>query len=326
MTKTKATMKACIRDKSGPDGLLRFGDLPKPTVKKGCVVIKVMAAGVNPADYKMPYFMMKGTAMGYDVAGIVESTSSPLFKEGDKVYGHSDNSIAEYALCQAEHLASKPDYMTWAEAASIPMAYTTCIQAWRDYTKMDIKDKKVLVIGASGGCGIAGVQLAKAMGAEQVVGVCSGKNIEFVKSLGATETVDYNTETALKKFGESHFDVVLDCASSSGAGENYVNSSQKSLKKNGMNVALNGPAWTWIRKILLGWEAKNFALFMRNTDNCGDELRNILSLLGPDFHPTVYDTVYSFDQAGLTAGYKMSISRRARGKVVINVGGVADQA
>ncbi|KNC76350.1 hypothetical protein SARC_11143 [Sphaeroforma arctica JP610] len=314
------TMKACIRDSRGPDGLTRFGDLPKPTASKGYVVVKVMAACCNPVDYKLPHFIMGGIPMGFDVAGIVETSESPLYKPGDQVFGNTKSAIAEYSLCDATHLAKKPAYLTWAQAAAMPLAFVTSYQAYKNYCDFDLKDKTVLVIGASGGCGSAGVILAKHMGAKDVVGVCSGKNADFVRGLGATDICDYKSENILDKYGAKHFDVVYDCASSSGGGENYFEESFKVLKDEGQIVALNGPPTSWVRKFIR-WEAKGMKLLLTDNTDAKTTLENIFQICGPGLKPPVHDPVYSFDQEGLTAGYKMLQSRRAQGKVAFNVGG-----
>jgi len=314
-------MKACIRDSNSSDGLLRFGDLPKPNeVTDGSVIIKVMAAACNPIDYKLPNFMTKGTAMGYDVAGIVEKSMSPSFKEGDEVFGIIKNSIAEYSQTNAAQLTRKPSHLPWAEAAAIPLAYLTTFQSYTKTCKFDIKDNTVLVIGASGGCGTAGVILAKALGAKEIVGVCSGKNADFVKNLGATEIVDYTCENFVEKYGEKYFDLVYDCASGSGAGENYVYDSKKVLKDNGQILTLNGPPTAWVRKYIR-MEEKRVNLVLLDSKNVNEQLDKILSLLGEESKPPVHDPVFSFDQEGLSTGYKLLKSRRAKGKIVFNVGG-----
>merc|ERR1719348_2235898 len=186
-------MKACIRTSSGPaftDSHYRPSDSPG----SGELLIKIKAAAINPVDYKVPK-MMLGPIMGLDFAGVVEAVPDTeiSFKIGDEVFGTTKGSMTEYALCKAATTALKPSEFSCEEAAALPTAYITALQGLRD--KGSIKEgDRVLVIGASGGCGLAGVHLAKALGAEEVVGVCSGRNKELVLGQGATKVVDYTNE------------------------------------------------------------------------------------------------------------------------------------
>merc|ERR1719320_835376 len=153
--------------------------------------------------------------------------------------------MAELALCKSDSIALKPRDLSFLEAAALPTAYITGLQGLRDQGGLQ-EGGKVLVIGASGGCGIAGVQLAKSLGASEIVGVCSGKNKDMVLEQGATKVVDYTAENIKDVFPEEYFDVVYDTATGSGGGEDYFSISESLLKKNKKNVILNGGAWTWI--------------------------------------------------------------------------------
>ena len=117
------------------------------------------------------------------------------------------------------------------------------------------KGSKTLIIGASGGCGLAGVQLAKALGASEIVGVCSGKNEQVVLDAGATSIVDYKKTTLSKACEDGHFDQVYDCATGSGKKENYFNEADALMKQGGLLVTLNGGLGTWL--LLLCWVGKN---------------------------------------------------------------------
>ena len=136
----------------------------------------------------------------------------------------------------------------------MPCVYRTGLQSLRDYGKMK-EGSRVLIIGAGGGCGLAGLQVARALGAKDIVGVCSGRNEALVREQGATEVVDYTKADVLEHYSdqegkvveENKFDVVYDCASGSGGGENYKEKSIALLKDEGQYVAINGSLMMWLR-------------------------------------------------------------------------------
>lgn len=199
--------------------------------------------------------------------------------------GHAD---AVQALCDGAKLALKPKELAFTDAAALPTAYLTSLQALRTHGKLQAGGS-VLVIGASGGCGLSGVKLAKALGAAEVVGVTSSKNAELVKAAGASRTVDYTSEaemSALLSEGPT-FDVVYDCATGSGKGEDYVKAAKAVLKPGGVTVAINGK---------LG------------------ELIKLLGTTGIEI-----DSLHELSEAGVDAAFDRLKSRRARGKVVITV-------
>jgi len=214
--------------------------------------------------------MILGEVVGLDFAGTVEAvaegTSKHGLEVGDKVYGTTLGSLADFSLvADGGRLARKPASLTFVQSAALPTAYLTGLQALRDYGGLR-QGGRVLVIGASGGCGLAGIQLAKSFGAAQVVGVCSGRNREIVSRNGADRVVDYTQEQISTLFGslpdEEKFDVVYDCASGSGAGEEYQADAWKVLKREtGQYVPINGGTMLWLR-YLLQLQAKNTHLFL----------------------------------------------------------------
>ena len=151
---------------------------PKPKCADNKVLLKVKCAAINPVDYKAPWPIM-GTVVGIDVAGIIEEVGSKVdtFKVGDEVYGAvgRDGSLAEFTATDPEGLSLKPSSLTFTEAAALPSSYLTSFQALKHYGKIREGDR-VLVIGASGGTGTAGLQLSKVFGAKEIVGVCSERN------------------------------------------------------------------------------------------------------------------------------------------------------
>ncbi len=212
-------MKAIVYCDFGPPDVLRLEEIEKPVPNDDQVLIKVRAASVNPYDWHFmrgtPYLMRmeaglrkpKVTRLGGDVAGQVEAAGRNVtqFKPGDEVFGLCSGAFAEYCLGKSK-LALKPDNMTFEQAASVPVAALTALQGLRDKGKIQ-PGQKVLINGASGGVGTFAVQIAKAFGAG-VTGVCSTRNVDMVRSLGADHVIDYTKEDFTKT--EQRYDVILD--------------------------------------------------------------------------------------------------------------------
>jgi NADPH:quinone reductase-like Zn-dependent oxidoreductase len=205
----------------GPD-IVQYEDLPKPVSADDEVIVKVRAASVNPLDWHYmrgkPYIMRmmgsgigapKDPALGVDFAGVVESVGKSVtkFKPGDEVFGGRDGAFSEYVrVRESRNIVIKPANISFEEAAAVPIAAITALQSVRDYGKLKAGEK-VLVNGASGGVGTFAVQIAKAFGAE-VTGVCSGRNIELVRSLGADHVIDYTKEDFTA--GATKYDLIVD--------------------------------------------------------------------------------------------------------------------
>jgi NADPH:quinone reductase-like Zn-dependent oxidoreductase len=201
---------------------LKLADIAKPTPTDDQVLVKVQAASVNPLDWHFiegtPMIMRamgvglrkpKDTRLGVDFAGIVEAVGKNVtqFKRGDEVFGGRDGAFAEYVCPRADRaVALKPANITFEQAASVNIAGLTALQAVRDKGKVQ-PGQKVLINGASGGVGTFAVQIAKSFGAE-VTGVCSTRNLEMVRSLGADHVIDYTKEDFTKS--GQHYDAILD--------------------------------------------------------------------------------------------------------------------
>ena len=214
-------MKAVVYCNYGVPNL-KFQEIEKPTPADDQLLIKVRAASVNPLDWHFiegtPYFMRvmgvglrkpKDTRLGVDFAGTVEAVGKNVtkFKPGDEVFGGRTGAFAEYVCVrEARAVATKPASVTFEQAASVPIAGITALQGLRDKGKVQ-RGQKVLINGASGGVGTFAVQIAKSMGAD-VTGVCSTKNLDMVRSLGADHVIDYTKEDFTK--GDQHYDVILD--------------------------------------------------------------------------------------------------------------------
>ncbi|MDA0711216.1 MAG: NAD(P)-dependent alcohol dehydrogenase [bacterium] len=214
-------MKAIVYEKYGAPDVLRLADIDTPAPLPDQVLIKIHAASLNPLDWHymrgIPYLVRMGVGslrpkigrLGVDFSGTVESVGQNVnqFRPGDAVFGGKLGAFAEYVcLSETRALVLKPSELTFEQAASVPIAALTALQALRDRGKTEA-GQKVLINGASGGVGTFAIQIARSLGAE-VTGVCSSKNIELVKSIGANHVVDY-TERDFTTDGNC-YDVILD--------------------------------------------------------------------------------------------------------------------
>jgi NADPH:quinone reductase-like Zn-dependent oxidoreductase len=315
-------MKAYVYDKSSSDGRSWNENVAKPTQMKSYeLIVKVVAAGINPVDYKLPHFMVKNRAVGLDFSGIVTEIGSDVkdFAVGDKVFGNTAGTMCEYTVCNSKKIAKVPEGLSMVEAAAMPTTYLTSYQALKGHGFKE--GMSVLVIGASGGCGTSGVQIAKALGASEIVGVCSKKNEEFVKELGADSIVDYNSQTIVDVCGTNHFDQVYDTASSSGGGEAYYKQSMQVLKKKtGVYTYLNGGLLSFIRKLTIG-TPKSRDLIL--TEHSKTDLESIIGLMTAQgekfaFRPNIHQAL-PFDKENIEAGFAELKSRRAKGKIVFKI-------
>jgi NADPH:quinone reductase-like Zn-dependent oxidoreductase len=218
------TMRAIAQDMYGSPDVLELREIDKPRAEENEVLVKVLAASVNPADWHSmrakPFFSRftlgmlrpKHKILGVDIAGRIEEVGSGVtrFTPGDEVYGnllkHGYGGFAEYVSAPVEAVTLKPGNLSFEEAAAVPMAAVTSLQGLLHHGEIQ-PGQKVLVNGASGGVGSFGVQIAEAYGAE-VTGVTSTRNIDLVRSLGADHVVDYRT-TDFAQSGE-RYDLILD--------------------------------------------------------------------------------------------------------------------
>ncbi|ONH30278.1 NAD(P)-dependent alcohol dehydrogenase [Pseudofrankia asymbiotica] len=215
-------MKAIVQERFGPPDVLRLADIEIPTVGPDDVLVRVRAAGLNPYDWHMlrgdPYVARlggvglrrpKALVPGIDAAGTVEMVGTNVrgVRPGDEVLGLCAGALGEYALAAPpDVLVPKPVGLTFEEAAAVPLAAGTALRALRDIAELRA-GQRLLVNGAAGGIGTFAVQIATALGAE-VTGVCSTRNIELVRSLGAVRTIDYTAEDFLGR--PERYDAILD--------------------------------------------------------------------------------------------------------------------
>src|ERR687889_112079 len=203
-------MKAMVNMKYGAPDVLELTEVERPTPKDDEVLLKVHAASVNPADWHLlrgdPYIARlqlglrypKTRVLGCDVAGQVEAVGKnvTMLRPGDEVFGspfmHGFGAFAEHVCVPEDLLAPKPAALSFEQAAAVPLAASTALQGLRDHGRI-APGQKVLIVGASGGVGTFAVQIAKSFDAE-VSGVCSTRNVEMVRSLGADHVIDYTQE------------------------------------------------------------------------------------------------------------------------------------
>jgi len=240
-------MKAVVYTNYGSPDVLEIRDVKKPVPNDDQILIKVRAAAVNPLDWHFmegtPYIMRamgvglrkpKDPRLGVDYAGQVEAVGKNVtqFKPGDEVFGGRTGAFAEYVCARADRaIALKPANITFEQAASVPIAAITALQALRDKGKVHA-GQKVLINGASGGVGTFAVQIAKSFGAD-VTGVCSTRNLDLVRSLGADHVIDYTKEDFTK--GDERYDVILD-----NVGTQPLSGFRHTLQPKGICVMIGG--------------------------------------------------------------------------------------
>jgi NADPH:quinone reductase-like Zn-dependent oxidoreductase len=239
-------MKAIVYCDYGSADVLKLEDIKKPTPGDDEMLVRVRAASINPLDWHYmrgtPYIMRietglrkpKVTRLGVDYAGTVEAVGRNVtqFKPGDDVFGGRTGALAEYVSVRADRaVVLKPANLTFEQAASVAIAATTALQGLRDKGKIQ-PGQKVLINGASGGVGTFAVQIAKSLGAN-VTGVCSTRNVDMVRSIGADEVIDYTKEDFTKS--GQRYDVILD-----NVGNHSLLDNRRVLNREGKYVLIGG--------------------------------------------------------------------------------------
>jgi len=218
-------MKAAVRDRFGPPDVVELREIEKPTPADDEVLVRVRAASVNPADWygmtgtpyvgraEMGLLKPKSNSLGVDFAGQVEAVGKDVtqFQPGDEVFGGRNGAFAEYVCVREERaVVPKPANVTFEQAAAVPIAAITALQGLRDKGQIQ-PGHKVLINGASGGVGTFAVQIAKSFAAD-VTGVCSTRNVDLVRSIGADHVIDYTREDFTRS--DRRYDLMLDIAGS----------------------------------------------------------------------------------------------------------------
>ena len=322
-------MKAIVYRCYGSTDVLEYADVEKPTPGDNEVLVKVQAASVNPLDWHFmrgtPYIMrlMSGlgapddSGVGVDFAGTVEAVGSNVerFRAGDEVFGGGNGVFAEYITIREDGpLAMKPAGASFEQAASTPIAALTALQALRDIGKLQ-PGQKVLINGASGGVGTFAVQIAKSFGA-QVTGVCSTRNVEMVRSLGADHIFDYKKEDYTES-GEQ-YDLIVDMVSNHSLSKN-----KRALKPNGILVIVGGGKGNWIGPMMNPIKALLMSPFVEQEIGIimaqlrKDDLVVVADLMQDGKVTPVIDRRFRLNE--VPAALQYSEEGHARGKIIVSL-------
>jgi NADPH:quinone reductase-like Zn-dependent oxidoreductase len=316
-------MKAIVYTKYGSPDVLQLEEVEKPTPKDNEVLVRILAAAANPLDWHFmraaPFVMRfisgllkpKNKILGADIAGQVEAVglNALQFQEGDEVFGDiSKHGFAEYACVAEDKLVLKPDNISFEAAAAVPVAGLTALQCLRDQGQIQ-PGQKVLINGASGGVGTFAVQIANSFRG-QVTGVCSTRNVDMVRSIGADKVIDYTREDFTQN-GQL-YDLILD-----NVGNRSVSDIKRILGPNGTYL-LNAYSPALMLKLML--QSGTGGQTMRNSDVAKanqSDLECLKELLEAGHVVSVIDRVYPLSEVAEAIRYLEE--GHARGKVVITV-------
>ena len=322
-------MKAIVYCDYGSPDVLKVEDIEKPAPGDDQVLVRVRAASVNPLDWHYmrgtPYFMRLGaglrkpkvTRLGVDFAGTVEAVGRNVnrFKPGDEVFGGRTGAFAQYVLVREDRaVALKPANLTFEQAASVGVAAITALQGLRDKGQIQ-PGQKVLINGASGGVGTFAVQIAKSFGAD-VTGVCSTRNVDMVRSIGADHVIDYTKEDFTKS--AERYDLILD-----NVGNHSLLESRRVLNPKGKYIMVGGPAGRWIDPlpralsalVLSRFVSQDIRLFLADLNQA--DLNILRDLMQAGKVKPVIDRRYRLSEVSEAIRYLEQ--GHARGKVVINL-------
>ena len=323
------SMKSLVARCYGAPDVLTVEQVVKPTPADDQLLVKVHAAALNPLDWHTmrgsPYIIRMSSGIGtptdprvgVDFAGTVEAVGKSVtrFKPGDEVFGGAGGAVAEYVVVRESRAVTlKPANITFEQAAAIPVAAITALQGLRD--KGEIKaGQKVLINGASGGVGTYAVQLAKHYGAD-VTGVCSTRNVELVRSLGADHVIDYSKDDFTQS--SKQYDLILDNVSN-----RSLSDLRRVLKPTGHLVVVGAEKGDWIGPLMPAIRVtalspfidQKMAFFIAQLEP-GD-LKFLGDLMQAGQMTSVIDRRYPLDEAAKAMEYLET--GRARGKVIVNI-------
>jgi NADPH:quinone reductase-like Zn-dependent oxidoreductase len=327
-------MKAVVHCEYGTPDVLEVKDIEKPAPDDMQLLVRVRAASLNPLDGHLMRGMLlarlmgnglrkpKDTRIGVDYSGVVEAIGKNVtqYKVGDEVFGGRNGALAQYICPRADRgIALKPTNLTFEEAGSIAVAGITALQGLRDVGHVGAR-QKVLVNGASGGVGTFAVQIAKALDAE-VTGVCSTRNIDLVKSIGADHVIDYTKEDFTN--GEQHYDVIFDNVQNHSFSER-----RRALTPNGICVlaGIGGAGWhadtgthiarSFTTPMMSKFTSQKFKFFIAELNH--NDLAYLADLIQSGKMKPVIDRTYK-SLAETPEALAYLEEGHARGKVVITV-------
>lgn len=321
-------MKAIVRDKYGSSDVLRLENIEKPTPKADEVLVKVHATSLNSLDWRFlkaePFlirldsglFVPKNKILGLDVAGKVEAIGKNVtrFQAGDAVFADildlRGGALAEYVAIPERLLVSKPSNLTFEKAAAVPLVGITAMQALCVQGQVQT-EQKVLIYGASGGVGTFAVQLAKALGAE-VTAVCSTRNIELVRRLGADHVIDYKREDFTQR--GQQYDLILAVN-----GYQAIGVFKRALSPTGIYIFIGGTGSALFQATILGsWMSRSGNQQMGAIEDPKDRqalLESLTDLLEAETVVPVIDRCYPLNET--PEAFRYLAQGHAQGKVVI---------
>jgi NADPH:quinone reductase-like Zn-dependent oxidoreductase len=318
-------MKAIVQNSYGSPDVLELKEINKPVPQEHEVLVRVHASGLNAGDV----FSMKGSpwlarfsvgfpkpkdyVLGWDMAGIVEAVGpqATRFRPGDEVFAACSSTLAEYVCVAEDKLVIKPTNLTFEQAAAVPTAAITALQGLRDAGKLQ-PGQKVLINGASGGVGTFAVQIAKALGAE-VTGVCSTRNVDMVRSLGADQVIDY-TKQDFTQSGQ-RYDLILDNVAS-----RSFSDLRRVLAPQGIiipNSGHGGMSYVFKAFLLAPFMSQQGSPLMAKIHT--QDLDFLKDLIEAGQVTPVIDRTYPLNEA--PDAFRYLVEEHARGKVVVTVGG-----
>lgn len=325
-------MQACIYEEYGPPEVVKVGEVKMPEVKADEVLVRVRAASVTTADWRfrasefprvfwlpgrlmLGLFRPRNAILGMDFSGVVEATGPSVtrFHVGDRVFGatnpFSRGAHAEYvAVKESAAIIHKPQCLTDYEAAAIPFGANTALAFLRDFAGVR-PGQRVLIVGASGGVGIWAVQLARHFGAE-VTGVCSGRNVELVRSLGAHHVVDY-ASGGLARAGET-YDLIFDTV-----GVTTFAGCKEALSEKGIYLPLESGLREMVQSLLTSASAGKRVKYAVSK-NTREGLELAVGLIEAGVLKPVIDRVYPMDQ--IAEAHRHVEGRHKRGSVIVSMG------
>ncbi|MDQ5853764.1 MAG: NAD(P)-dependent alcohol dehydrogenase [Chloroflexota bacterium] len=321
-------MKAIVRHKYGSPDNLELKEIARAVVDDDRVLVRVRAASANPYDWHvlrgLPYIvrMQEGLrkprtqVLGVDVAGHVEAVGKHVteFQPGDAVFGHRGGAFAEYVCGREHNFVLKPANLTFEQAAAVPVAGFTALQGLRDKGRLQ-PGQRVLINGASGGVGTFAVQIAKALGAE-VTGVCSTRNVDLVRSIGADQVIDYTRED-FTRCGQ-RYDLILDVA-----GNRSLSAYRRVLASNGTLVLVGAPEGRWLGPLARLLKARMLSRFVSQrmlwflAQHSKADLVMLKELIEAGNVTPVVDRIYPLRETPEAIRYLEA--GHARGKVIITV-------
>jgi 2-desacetyl-2-hydroxyethyl bacteriochlorophyllide A dehydrogenase len=310
-------MKAIVIEHYGDKEELKERELAKPEPEADEVLIEIQAAAVNPIDWKLRYGYLKEKlslefpiVLGWDAAGIIEKVGEDVdtLQKGDRVFVRPEltnrGTYAEYTTAKEELVAKMPDNINFKEAAAVPLAGLTAYQTLVDVGNLD-SGEKVLIHAGAGGVGSFAVQIAKKLGA-YVATTASTKNVEFLKSLGADEVIDYTKDDFSQELED--YDLVIDTL-----GGEIQDKSLTILKNGGMLVSIvEEPDQEKAEK--LGVKTKFHWLIPD-----GKELAVLAEMMEKGELKPVVGSTFPFTEQGLKDAHELSETHHARGKIVIEI-------